>query len=310
MVLDYDLEHEQQVRAAAFAWLGSRVDENGVVSIDVMRRGFDYGGRRVSLMSQVGIFQPASLGFPISIMTSLKDPYKDQMGTDKLLRYKNQGTDPNNRFNRGLRGAMTHQLPLVYFRALVPARYSAIWPVYVVDDSPGNLEFSVTCEASTLIDSAFSLQDEGEPFGELRREYAAVEVPRRIHQRAFRERVLRAYSHQCAFCELRHGELLDAAHIIPDSELLGEPVISNGMSLCRLHHAAFDLLMLGVHPDYVIHVRRDVLEEVDGPMLRHGLQGLEGQRILVPSRRVERPDVGRLGERFEEFRKSASGARA
>ena len=64
---------------------------------------------------------------------------------------------------------------------------------------------------------------------------------------------------------------------------------------------AFDRLLLGVHPSYVIHVRRDILEEVDGPMLRHGLQGLQGQRILVPSRRVDRPDEGRLATRFGEF---------
>ena len=56
-----------------------------------------------------------------------------------------------------------------------------------------------------------------------------------------------------------------------------------------------------VQPSCVIHGRRDVLEEVDGRTLRHGLQGLEGQRILVPSRRMERPDVGRLGERWERF---------
>ena len=65
-----------------------------------------------------------------------------------------------------------------------------------------------------------------------------LEVRRRIHQRAFRERVLVAYGGKCAFCTLGYRELLDAAHIIPDSELRGEPVVSNGMSLCRLHHAA------------------------------------------------------------------------
>ena len=301
MVLDIDLEHEQSVRAAAFAWLGTQVGEDGVVSIDVMQRGFDYGGKRVSLMSQVGIFKPASMDFPISIMTSLKDPYKDKMGPDKLLRYKYQGTDPNNRFNHGLRGTMTHQLPLVYFRGLVTTRYSAIWPVYVVGDFPGNLEFSVTFEASTLIDSAFSLRDEGEPFGELRREYAAVEVPRRIHQRAFRERVLRAYEHRCAFCNLRHEQLLEAAHITPDSDPLGEPIVSNGMSLCRLHHVAFDRLFLGVNPDYVIHVRPKIMREIDGPMLKHGLQGLQGQRIWEPSRRADSPDVDRLAKRYSDF---------
>ena len=36
-------------------------------------------------------------------------------------------------------------------------------------------------------------------------------------------------------------------------------------------------------------------------MLKHGLQGLEGQRILVPSRRVDRPDEVRLGVRWERF---------
>ena len=86
-----------------------------------------------------------------------------------------------------------------------------------------------------------------------------------------------------------------------DSRLRGDDGVVGGMSLCRLHHAAFDRLLLGVHPSYVIHVRRDILEEVDGPMLRHGLQGLEGQRIVVPRRVVERPDEVRLGARWEEF---------
>ena len=300
--MDFDREHDERVRAAAFGWLASQVSsEDGVVSRGVLADGFEFGGSRLRFVGPQGIFKPSIMQLPLSITTSPNSPYDDEMGTDKLLRYKYRGEDPYHRDNVGLRTAMQHHLPLVYFHGLVPGRYMAIWPVYVVGDSMGALEFSVTCEASTLIDPVFSVQEEGEPFGELRREYAAVEVPRRIHQRAFRERVLRAYRHQCAFCSLRHGELLDAAHIIPDSELKGDPVVSNGMSLCRLHHAAFDRLILGVHPDYVIHVRRDVLEEVDGPMLRHGLQGLEGQRILVPSRRVERPDVGRLAERYNEF---------
>ena len=301
-MVDFDREHDERVRAAAFGWLASQVSgEDGVISRDALANGFEYGGSRLRFVGPQGIFKPSIMELPLSITTSPNSPYDDEMGADKLLRYKYRGTDPYHRDNVGLRMAMQHQLPLVYFHGLVPGRYMAIWPVYVVGDAMSALEFSVTCEASTMIDPVFSLQDEGEPFGELRREYAAVEVPRRIHQRAFRERVLRAYSHQCAFCQLRHGELLDAAHITPDSALHGEPVVSNGMSLCRLHHAAFDRLLLGVHPSYVIHVRPDILYEIDGPMLRHGLQGLEGQRIVVPSRRVERPDEGRLGERWERF---------
>jgi hypothetical protein len=35
-------------------------------------------------------------------------------------------------------------------------------------------------------------------------------------------------------------ELLDAAHILPDGHPKGEPVVPNGLALCKLHHAAFD----------------------------------------------------------------------
>ena len=96
----------------------------------------------------------------------------------------------------------------------------------------------------------------------------------RLHQRAFRERVLDAYQHQCAFCRFRHQELLDAAHIVR-TEPQGTPVVENGLSLCKLHHAAFDRYFLGVRPDYVVQVRADVLEEKDGPTLVHGIQALQ-----------------------------------
>ena len=300
--MDFDRENDQRVRTAAFGWLSTKVSgEDEMVSRDVLADGFEYGGDRVRLVGPQGIFKPAIMQLPLSITTSPNGPYNDEMGADKLLRYKYRGSDPYHRDNVGLRIAMQNHLPLVYFHGLVPNRYVAIWPVYVVGDAMGALEFSVTCEDAGFVESAFSLQDEGEPFGEIKREYAATEVQRRIHQGVFRERVLVAYGGKCAFCTLGYRELLDAAHIIPDSELRGEPIVSNGMSLCRLHHAAFDRLILGVRPDYIIRVRADVLEEVDGPMLRHGLQGLEGQRILVPSRRVDRPDEGRLGVRWERF---------
>jgi len=77
--------------------------------------------------------------------------------------------------------------------------------------------------------------------------------------------------------------LLDAAHIIPDNLPESKPTIDNGISLCKLHHAAYDSFILGVTPDYIIHVRRDVLEEEDGPVLQHGLQGLHKSMLILPS---------------------------
>ena len=124
---------------------------------------------------------------------------------------------------------------------------------------------------------------------------------RRLHQRAFRERVLRAYRNQCALCRLRHTELLDAAHIVPDSEPDGEPAVSNGLSLCKLHHAAFDRYFLAVRPDHVIEVRPDILSESDGPTLEHALQGLHGAMIILPSSLSDRPSVDSLAMRYDKF---------
>ncbi|WP_420855822.1 HNH endonuclease [Thermoactinospora rubra] len=103
-------------------------------------------------------------------------------------------------------------------------------------------------------------------------------------------------------CHLRHLSLLDAAHIIPDREERGVPAVSNGLALCKIHHAAYDQHILGIRPDLVIEVRSDILEEIDGPMLKHGLQEMHGLRLVVPRRRADRPKPELIEERYERFR--------
>ena len=103
-------------------------------------------------------------------------------------------------------------------------------------------------------------------------------------------------------CRLRHRELLDAAHIIKDRDPLGLPMVRNGLSLCKLHHAAFDGHLIGVRPDYVVEVRADVLEEEDGPMLLHGLKGMHRIELpVLPRKADEKPDREMLERRYEEF---------
>src|SRR5262249_40803975 len=113
-----------------------------------------------------------------------------------------------------------------------------------------------------------------------------------------------AYRSQCAMCRLRHAELLDAAHIVPDSAE-GEPRVSNGLSLCKLHHAAFDSFLVSVTPGYNIQVRVAVLDEEDGPVLEHGLKRLHGLAIQLPTRPTEQPDRDALAVHFEKFRNAA-----
>ncbi len=76
-------------------------------------------------------------------------------------------------------------------------------------------------------------------------------------------------------------------------------------SLCsKLRHAAFDRHILGIRPDLVTEVRHDILGEIDGPMLRHGLQGWSGERIHARRAAELRPAEEFLAGRFELFRKA------
>jgi putative restriction endonuclease len=128
------------------------------------------------------------------------------------------------------------------------------------------------------------------------------ETKHRMHQPVFASQVMLAYETRCAVCSLAHRELLDAAHIIGDKEPDGEPIVPNGLALCKIHHAAYDKNVLGIRPDYVVEISQRVLDEVDGPMLRHGLQAHHGQSLMkVPTRRANRPDPDRLSRRYARF---------
>lgn len=297
---------DDQIRAAAFAWLREQVDLHGdVLPSRLLAEGFPFGGGRIPLFSPQGIFKPRQLDIPLSIRTSPSGPYDDDFNEDGFLLYKYRGTDPHHPDNRGLRKAIFESKPLVYLFGLIPGRYLVVWPVFIVGDEPEALTFTVAADydyygdpaQSAMRSSAAAVEEDAAP----RRRYITSVVRTRLHQRGFRERVLKAYRRQCALCRLRHAELLDAAHIIPDREERGIPEVRNGISMCKLHHAAYDRFVLGVTPDYEVRIRDDVLDEIDGPMLQHGLKEMHGRRLIVPRSEPSRPDRDLLAERFEQF---------
>ncbi len=293
-----NLDH--QIRSAAFDWLKEQSEFHGdVFTWQRLGQGFPFRGERIPLVSPQGIFKPRQLEVPLSIRTSAAGPYDDAFRSDDLLLYRYRGTNPEHPDNQGLRQAMFDSTPLVYLHGLVPGKYLAVWPVFIVGDDPPGLTFTVAADDYyAAVESGRIVAEDATP----RRRYVTSMVRRRLHQRGFRERVLHAYRSQCALCKLRHSALLDAAHIIPDVEPGGIPEIRNGISMCKLHHAAFDSFVLGITPDYEIRIREDVLEEIDGPMLRHGLQDMHGQRLIVPRQEAVRPDRDLLEERFVRFR--------
>lgn len=80
-------------------------------------------------------------------------------------------------------------------------------------------------------------------------------------------------------------------------------MVRNGMALCKIHHAAYDRHILGVRPDLIVEIRADLLAEIDGPMLRYGLQERHRQPLMaVPRSRAERPDPELLAVSYATFR--------
>lgn len=299
------VETDRLVRLSAFNYLGSLSERYGdLLPFHALTRGFEFEGVRVPLLGPQGILKPRILDLPLSITTSPNSRYDDAFSDDGLLRYRYRGSDPGHRDNVGLREAFHSNAPLIYLHGVVKGKYLAAWPVFVVADDPGSLSVVVAVDDQTAISEAQHQLVE-DSVSDYRRRYATAMMKVRLHQRTFRERVLQAYREQCALCRLRHAELLEAAHILPDAHPEGEPRIANGISLCTLHHAAFDRNLLGIRPDLVAEIRFDILHEIDGPMLKHGLQEMHGVRILVPSRRDLKPDQTALERRYEEFRTAA-----
>lgn len=295
---------DKSIRLSAFDWLSEQVAQyDDVLPWSVLIRGFEFHGERVPLVSMQGIFKPRVCELPLSIRTAVDGPYDDRASAEGRFLYAYRGTDPSHPENVGLREVMARRIPIVHFFGLLPGRYLAAWPVFIVADDPRTLMFTIQLDDASVLDMtvpAIPAASSNQAGADERRRYVTREFQIRLHQRSFRERVLRAYRSQCALCRLKHHELLDAAHIVPDSEA-GLPQVPNGLALCKLHHAAFDKMFVGVRPDGMIEVRRDILEEEDGPMLLHGLKLLHRARLHAPRRAEDRPDPDLLEIRYNRF---------
>jgi putative restriction endonuclease len=182
-------------------------------------------------------------------------------------------------------------IPLLYLKAIRSGVYVAYYPAYVVGADDIARKFSVALDESLRFfsDPTQMTLDQ--------RRYAERKVRQRLHQPVFRAQVMRAYAVTCAVCLLKHADLLDAAHILADSDAGGFTHVSNRMALCKLHHAAYDRNLMGITADYEVRINRALLDEVDGPMLRHGLQDMHERKLHLPANRYLAPPEGvRHGE--------------
>jgi putative restriction endonuclease len=243
---------------------------------------------------------PILPGFPASVMAILslltsaekvslataecrqREAHRQIYEGDDVVDYAFMGTDPNSPDHRWLRDAMEQQIPIIYFLGTSPGRYQPVIPTFIVGWHPERLRVELAFGAIVGARAQAALP------AALERRYALREVKARLHQASFRDAVLAAYRGRCAISHLPEPRLLDAAHIVMDAdEYLGQPIVSNGIPLTKIHHAAFDAHLIGIDPDFRVHVSDRLLEIHDGPFLELGLKGIAGTSIELLRRRED-----------------------
>lgn len=300
-------ERDAAMRMAAAEHV-RRAAISDILTSEQLAGGFIFGGERVPLINpQRGIFKPRTMTHLLSVRTVFPRTgarvwYDDQRivhqqvsSGQELIDYAFMGDDPGAADNRWLRDAHESRVPILYFLGVAPGRYSAIWPAYIASWMPRDLKVQLSFGQTAV--AALPASPE--------RRYAARIVQQRLHQATFREAVLTAYGNRCAITRLPEPRLLDAAHIILDrDEDLGQPIVPNGLPLSKIHHAAFDANLIGIDPDFRVHVSEQLLSINDGPMFEHGLKALHGKQIHLPQRQADFPNRDRLALRFEAFKQS------
>jgi putative restriction endonuclease len=302
-----DGDQDTLMRLAAFEHVRGLAEAHQLLTTAELKPGFVFDGQRIPLVNpQRGIFKPQQMQFLLSIKTVFPRPggkvwYDDQRQVhrqifegDETVDYAFMGHDPNAADNQWLREAFDNKIPIIYFLGIAPGRYQAMLPAFISGWDRNALKARV----------AFGLPEQdgmAPPESAVERRYALRSVKQRLHQASFREAVIVAYNGRCALSGLPEPLLLDAAHIVADkNEQLGQPVVPNGIPLSKIHHAAFDAHLIGIDPDYRLHVSERLLVLNDGPMLE-ALKRLNGQSIHLPGRTRDRPDRDRLALRFERF---------
>jgi putative restriction endonuclease len=295
-------DRDEEVRVRCFLALDALRARHGndLPFVGALSDGFVFAGKRVPFLNrQKGIYRSAIQNGPaaLSIQTSFRGGPYDDVETDDGFLYSYREGSVDQADNRALRQAYVLRVPIAYFVSTRPGWYRVEYPCFITADDPRSRRVLVTPGRMT------GTLENPEPTPieiSVERKYAVRETRVRLHQGQFRALVLQAYRDRCTICRLRELRLLDAAHIVQDVDPRGLAEIPNGLSLCSIHHRAYDQDLVGVSPDYEVHVSPRLLDEQDGPML-DVLKRASGRTIELPRKTAWHPDRERLATRFQRF---------
>jgi hypothetical protein len=179
--------------------------------------------------------------------------YADDLSDDGVIYHYPKTSRPPARDAaevQATKNAMAHQLPIF---VVLPGKISQArrsvklgW-VCDFDDNLGQFLILFGLAAAPVLTKAESENDPFHLIEEPRKKAATVML--RTGQQRFRFYVMSRYGNKCAVCDIRHPDLLTAAHICGKSER-GSDDWRNGIPLCSTHHNAFDGYLFGVGHEF------------------------------------------------------------
>lgn len=127
----------------------------------------------------------------------------------------------------------------------------------------------------------------------------------KVRSAEFSRKVKQAYGYKCAFCgKARKNDKgqpeVEAAHIYP-KHLNGQDKLWNGLSLCRLHHWAFDGGLITINENFEILVRHSIIDDQE----YHEISELNGKTIYLPENKISRPEKKAITKRNNDLQSSA-----
>lgn len=303
----YTAEEELDAHLAAMQWFESRrIAGHELFTHQDLMEGMMWHGHHLPLTHQTqGIWKPKGFSSALTFKTAARSPnkeapYEDRIDADGLLRYKFAESANKQWTNKAMIAAAQLGYPLAWLVGVRPASilyYYARFPVYIERIDHRRQEFIISIHETVQEHTNDSNQEP--PM--IERKYVSRWTRARVHQHDFREHVISAYEISCAICDLPHAQLLEAAHIIPDSEDSGIPEVSNGLALCRTHHTAYDRNLIGIDPDHRIHVAERA-RKLEKDTRRISLTPFNRRALShVPKNKKLHPDQGRLHSRFINF---------
>lgn len=309
-------ELDQRIRQAVFAHVRKLVAKKGFLTKKQLRQKLSSsvcGGKRFSLIHpQWAGYKPKQMSHLLSLLSTrrgsviydipIPEPptQGDVDSTDYLLI---KGQSPDYFRNRYLRDAGAHGVPILFFleidrQCFVPTR--AIIKSWKPKERRVELVFSSLDSSVENLDDATN--DLNHRYDSNHR-FIVAKRKQRLHQYQFRRDLIKAYGGRCAISGLSVPELLEAAHIIPDYHVDSQPIVSNGLLLSKIHHAAFDANLIGITGAYHVKVSKRLLQQDSGSSdLLTLWKKINNKRIrFLPRREKDWPNEKFLKKRYKEF---------